>query len=55
MLQEIERLKRRERVVFKTENLSEAEIQAVTQGRMNARHDHLNAELDPAIGNPLPR
>ncbi|OYV35004.1 MAG: hypothetical protein B7Z80_19680 [Rhodospirillales bacterium 20-64-7] len=55
MLQEIERLKRRERVVFKTEDLSEAEIQAVTQGRMDARHDYLNAELDPDIGNPLPR
>ncbi len=55
MLQEIERLKRRERVVFKTEDLSEAEIQAITQGGMDARHDHLNAELEPDIGNPLPR
>jgi hypothetical protein len=55
MLQKIERLKRRERVVLKTEDLSEAEIQAITQGGMDARHDHLNAELDPDIGNPLPR
>ena len=50
MLQEIERLKRRERVVFKTEDLSEAEIQAITQGGMDARRDHLNAELDQGIG-----
>jgi len=27
--------------VFKTEDLSEAEIQAITQGGMDARHDHL--------------
>lgn len=55
MLQEIKRLKRRERVVFKTENLSKTEIQALTQGGMDARHDYLNAELDQDIGNLLPR
>jgi prevent-host-death family protein len=46
---EYHRLKRRERVVFKTEDLSEAEIQAITQGSMDVRHDHLNAELDQDI------
>ena len=45
--------KRRDRVVIKTEDLSEAEIQAITQGGMDARHDYLNAELDQDIGNPL--
>ena len=45
--------KRPDRVVIKTEDLSEAEIQAITQGGMDARHDYLNAELDQDIGNPL--
>jgi prevent-host-death family protein len=53
--EEYRRLKRRDRVVFKTEDLSEAEIQAITQGGMDARHDHLNAELDQDIGNLLSR
>ncbi|MDE1905894.1 MAG: type II toxin-antitoxin system Phd/YefM family antitoxin [Rhodospirillales bacterium] len=48
-VEEYQRLKRRERIVFKTEDLSEAEIQAITQGGMDARHDHLNAELDQDI------
>lgn len=52
---EFPRNQRRERVVFKTEDLSEAEIQAITQGSMDARHDHLNAELDQDIGSPLSR
>ena len=43
----------RDRVVIKTEDLSEAEIQAITQGGMDARHGYLNAELDQGIGNPL--
>ncbi len=34
------------RDVFKTDDLSETEIQAITQGGMDARHDHLNAELE---------
>ncbi len=48
-VEEYQRLKRRERVVFKTEDLSEAEMQAITQGGMDARHDHLNTELDQDI------
>ncbi len=47
-----QRLKCRERVVFKTEDLSEAEIQAIAQGNMDAQHDHLNGELDQDIGSP---
>lgn len=48
-VEEYQRLKRRERVVFKTENLSEAEIHAITEGGIDARHDHLNAELDQDV------
>lgn len=44
--EEYQRLKRRDRVVFKTEALSEAELQAITEGGMDPRHDHLNAELE---------
>jgi PHD/YefM family antitoxin component YafN of YafNO toxin-antitoxin module len=43
---EYRRLKRRERAVFLTETLSEAELRALTEGGMDPRHDHLNAELD---------
>ncbi len=45
-VEEYQRLKRRDRDVFKTDDLSETEIQAITQGGMDARHDHLNAELE---------
>jgi hypothetical protein len=38
--------KRRQRVVFRTEDLSDAELEAMTQGGMDSRHDHLNAELE---------
>ena len=34
------------RVAFKTEDLSPEQIQAITQSRMDPRHDHLNALLD---------
>jgi prevent-host-death family protein len=44
-VEEYQRLKRRDRAAFKTENLAEAEIQAITQGAMDPRHDHLNAEF----------
>lgn len=44
--EEYQRLKRRDRVVFKTEELSDAELQAITEGGMDPRHDHLNAELE---------
>jgi len=45
-VEEYQRLKRRDRVVFKTEELSEADIKAITEGGMDQRHDHLNAELE---------
>jgi prevent-host-death family protein len=45
-VEEYQRLKRRDREVFKTEELSEAEIKAITEGGMDARHNHLNAELE---------
>jgi prevent-host-death family protein len=44
--EEYQRLKRRDRQVFKAEELSDAEIKAITEGGMDARHDHLNAELE---------
>jgi PHD/YefM family antitoxin component YafN of YafNO toxin-antitoxin module len=49
-VEEYQRLKRRDRAVLKTEELSEAEILSLTQGGMDAGHDHLNAELKPDIG-----
>jgi hypothetical protein len=36
----------RNRVVFRTEDLSEAEVRAITEGEMDPRHNHLNAELE---------
>ena len=44
--EEYQRLKRRERVVIKTEELSATELQSIAKGGMDTRHDHLNAELD---------
>ena len=44
-VEEYERLKRQDRVAFKTEDLTEAEISAVTERGMDPRHEHLNAEL----------
>ncbi len=41
-----ERLKRRDRVVFRTEELTDGEVKAITEGGMDTRHDHLNAELE---------
>lgn len=38
--------KRRERLVFRTEDLSEAEVAAIVGGRMDPRHDPLDAELE---------
>jgi hypothetical protein len=37
--------RRRARTVFRTEDLSAAELAAITEGGMDARHNHLNAEL----------
>jgi len=44
-VEEYERLKRRDRVAFRTDELSEGEVKAITEGGMDPRHDHLNAEL----------
>jgi PHD/YefM family antitoxin component YafN of YafNO toxin-antitoxin module len=44
--EEYQRLKRRDRAVFKTDELSQAEIQEITEGGMDPRHDHFNAELE---------
>jgi prevent-host-death family protein len=42
---EYRRLKRRSREVIKAEDLSDAEVAQIAQGRMDPRHDHLDAEL----------
>lgn len=42
---EYERLKRRDRRVFKTDELSDAELQAIGASEMDPRHNHLDAEL----------
>jgi prevent-host-death family protein len=44
-VEEYERLKRRDRVMFRTEDLTDAEVAANTEGGMNQRHDRLTAEL----------
>jgi hypothetical protein len=38
--------KRHGRTVFRTEALSAAELAAITEGGMDPRHNHLNAELE---------
>jgi len=40
------RLQRDGRVAFRTEDLSAAELAAITDGGMDPRHNHLNAELE---------
>jgi PHD/YefM family antitoxin component YafN of YafNO toxin-antitoxin module len=45
-VEEYQRLKRRDREAFKTEELTEADIKAIAEGGMDARHDHLDAELE---------
>ncbi len=42
---EYRRLKRRSREVVKVEDLSDAEVARIAEGRMDARHDGLDAEL----------
>ncbi len=42
---EYRRLKRRDREVIKVEDLSDAEVAQIAKGRMDPRHDHLDAEL----------
>jgi PHD/YefM family antitoxin component YafN of YafNO toxin-antitoxin module len=44
-VEEYQRLKRRDRVVRLTEDLSEAEIEAIAKTEMDPRHNHLDAEL----------
>ena len=49
-VEEYQRLKRRDRFVLKTEDLSDAEVQANTESGMDSCHDHLNAELEQDAG-----
>jgi uncharacterized protein YfkK (UPF0435 family) len=44
-VEEYQRLKRRDRVVRKTEDLSAAELEAIANTEMDPRHNHLDAEL----------
>lgn len=43
---EYRRLKRRSREVIKVGDLSDQEVAEIAKGRMDPRHDHLNAELE---------
>jgi len=38
-------VRQRVRAVLKTEEMSAAEIKAITEGEMDSRHDYLNAEF----------
>lgn len=49
-VEEYERLRRRDRVVFKAEDLAEEEARAIAEGVMDSRHDHLNADLAQDAG-----
>ena len=42
---EYRRLKRRDREVFRAEDLSDEEAAQIAKSRMDPRHDHLDAEL----------
>jgi prevent-host-death family protein len=44
-VEEYERLKRRDRRVFRTEDLSPSELQAIAKSEMDPIHDHLDNEL----------
>ncbi|MBC7637719.1 MAG: type II toxin-antitoxin system Phd/YefM family antitoxin [Acetobacteraceae bacterium] len=44
-VEEYERLKRLDRRVFKTDDLSDSELQAIGASEMDPRHNHLDAEL----------
>ncbi len=44
-VEEYQRLKQRDRVVRKTEELSAAELEAIANTEMDPRHNHLDAEL----------
>jgi prevent-host-death family protein len=43
--EEYRRLKRRGRDVIRVEDLSDEEVAQIARGRMDSRHDHLDAEL----------
>jgi len=42
---EYRKLKRRSREVIRVEDLSDADVAQIAEGRMDSRHDHLDAEL----------
>jgi hypothetical protein len=42
---EYRKLKRRSREVIRAEDLSDEEVAQIAEGRMDRRHDHLDAEL----------
>ena len=44
-VEEYKRLKQLDRVVRKTEELSAAELEAIANTEMDARHNHLDTEL----------
>jgi prevent-host-death family protein len=44
-VEEYQRLKRHDRVVRQTEDLSAAELEAIANTEMDPRHNHLDAEL----------
>ena len=44
-VEEYRKLKRRSREVIKVEDLSDAEVPQILKGKMDPRHDHLDAEL----------
>jgi prevent-host-death family protein len=43
--EEYRRLKRRDREVIRVEDLGDEEVAKIARGRMDPRHDHLDAEL----------
>ncbi|MSP02306.1 MAG: type II toxin-antitoxin system Phd/YefM family antitoxin [Acetobacteraceae bacterium] len=45
-VEEYRRLKRRDRAVYRTEDLNDDELRALTEDGMDPRHEHLNAELE---------
>ena len=45
-VEEYQRLRQRDRVVRRTEDLSIAELKAIANTEMDPRHDHLDAELE---------
>lgn len=50
--EEYERLKRRDRRVVLTKDLTDEELERVARSEMSAHHDHLNAELDGFLDHP---